>query len=171
MAQSRNPRFILRNCNLWADRENLLGQIGDITPPVPQIKVEEMRNAGMAMPVEVSMGYEKLEFSFKMPGLDPQVLKLFGLKPGTKHMFLITGATVDEDGDEHSAVMTIWGFLRQSDPGSWKPGDMAENDYQVSVKEYKLEIDGNPIYEMDAFDVKVGGVSQYSGIRSALLLD
>ena len=34
-----------------------------------------------------------------------------------------------------------------------------------------IEIDGNPIYEMDAFDVKVGGVSQYSGIRNALLLD
>ncbi|MBX8803457.1 phage tail protein, partial [Ochrobactrum sp. MR28] len=32
---------------LWADRESKLGQIGDITPPVPQKKLEELRNAGM----------------------------------------------------------------------------------------------------------------------------
>ncbi len=171
MAQNRLPRYILRNCVLWADRENKIGQIGDISPPVPQMKVEELRNAGMAMPIEVNLGYEKLEFSFKMPGLDPQVLGLFGLKPGTKHMFLITGATVDEDGEEHSAVLTVWGFVKQGDPGTWKPGDMAENDYQVSVREYKLEIDGDPIYEADPFDFKVRGISQYGGVRNSLLLD
>jgi len=40
----------------------------------------------------------------------------------------------------------------------------------VSVKYYKLEIDGDPIYEMTPFDVKVGGVSQVEGIRRAMLL-
>jgi uncharacterized protein len=48
---------------------------------------------------------------------------------------------------------------------------MAENDYQVAIRYYKLEIDGNEIYEFDGFDVKIGGVSQYAGIRNALLLD
>ncbi|TPK15159.1 phage major tail tube protein [Mesorhizobium sp. B2-5-9] len=168
---NNNPRFILRNCTLWADRQSKLGQIGDITLPVPQQKMEEMRNGGMAMPFEVSLGYEKLEASFKMPGLDPQVLKLFGLKPGTETPFMVTGATVDEDGTEHSAVATIRGLIKQADHGNWKPGDMAENDYQVAIRYYKLEIDGDEIIEADGFDVKIGGVSQYQGIRSALLLD
>lgn len=170
MATRNLPRFLLRNCTLWADRDSKLGQIGDITPPVPQEKLEEMRNSGMIKPREVKLGYEKLEFSFKMPGMDPQVLKLFGLKPGAENPFMITGALVDEDGDEHSAVMTIRGFLKQGDAGSWKPGDQAENDYQVAVHYYKLEIDGDPIIEMDDFDVKIGGVSQYAGIRNAMLL-
>jgi uncharacterized protein len=170
MSQRHLPRFILRNCMLWADRESKLGQIGDITPPVPTKKLEEMRNAGMIKPREVSMGYEKLEFSFKMPGLDPQIIKLFGLKPGAENLFLITGALVDEDGDEHSAVMTIRGFMNKSDPGSWKPGDMAENDYAISVHYYKLEVDGDELIEMDDFDIRIGGTSQYSGIRNALLL-
>ena len=165
------PRYILRNCMLWADRENKLGQIADITPPVPQVKVEDLRNAGMSAPIEIMLGYEKFEFGFKMPGLDPQVLKLFGLKPGSETPFMVTGATVDEDGAEHSAVLTIRGFVKQADKGSWKPGDMAENDYSVSVRYYKLEIDGVEIYEWDAFDFKVGGASQYAGIRNALLLD
>lgn len=167
---SNLPRFLLRNCMLWADRESKLGQIGDITPPVPQAKLEELRNAGMIKPREVAMGFEKLEFGFKMSGLDPQILKLFGLKPGTENLFLITGALVDEDGTEHSAVMTIRGFLKQADPGNWKPGDMAENDYSVSVNYYKLEVDGDELIEMDDFDVKIGGISQHSGMRNSLLL-
>lgn len=168
---SNMPGFILRNCTAWIDRVSKLGQIGDVTLPVPQAKVEEMRNAGMVMPIEVSLGYEKLEAGFKMPGLDPQVLKLFGLAPGVETPLMITGATVDEDGTTHSAVANIRGFIKQADPGSWKPGEMAENDYQFSVRYYKLEIDGNPIFEMDAFDVKIGGVSQHASIRNALLLE
>lgn len=168
---SNMPGFILRNCTAWIDRVSKLGQIGDVTLPVPQAKVEEMRNAGMVMPIEVMLGYEKLEASFKMPGFDPQVLKLFGLAPGVETPLMITGAAVDEDGTTHSAVANVRGFTKQADPGNWKPGEMAENDYQFSVRHYKLEIDGNPIFEMDAFDVKIGGVSQYAGIRKALLLE
>lgn len=164
------PRFILRNCMLYADLESKIGQIGDITPPVPQAKLEEMRTAGMIKPRDVLLGFEKLEFSFKMPGLDPQILKLFGLRPGSENQFLITGALVDEDGQNHSAVLSIRGFINKTDGGSWKPGDMSENDYSVSVNYYKLEIDGNELIEMDDFDVKIGGVSQHDGIRKSLLL-
>lgn len=164
------PSFLLRDCMLYIDRQTMLGQIGDITPPVPASKVEEMRNAGMIKPREVHMGYEKLEFSFKMPGFNPQVLKLFGLRPGVETPFMITGALVDEDGTTHSAVMSIRGAIKQADGGTWKGGDQAENDYMVSVNYYKLEVDGDEIYEIDDFDIKVGGVSQRQDIRNALLL-
>ena len=79
-------------------------------------------------------------------------------------------SVLDEDGDEHSAVMTIRGFLYKADHGSWKPGAMAENDLAVSVNYYKLEVDGEELIEMDDFDIKIGGESQYRGIRNALLL-
>lgn len=167
---SNLPRYLLRDCTLWADRESKLGQIGDITPPVPAVKMEEMRNSGMIKPRKVAMGYEAPDFNFKMPGFDPQILKLHGLKPGSETPFMITGAHIDEDGTSHSAVMSIRGKLYRPDHGTWKPGDVAENDYSVSVDYYKLEIDGEPIYEMDDFDFKVGGVSQYGDIRNALLL-
>lgn len=171
MAQKDLPRYILRNCTLWADGETKLGQIGDITPPVPTVKTEEVRNSGMAKPRRVNLGYEALEFSFNMPGFDPQVLALFGLAPGVETPFMVTGATVDEDGTTHSAVLTIRGTMTAGDPGSWQPGEMAENGYTINVNYYKLEIDDVEIYEMDDFDFKVRGVSQYAGIRRALMLD
>lgn len=163
-------RYILRDCVLWADRELKLGQIADVTPPVPEEKMEEIRNGGMIKPRKISMGFNAVDFSFKMPGLDPQVLKLFGLRPGLETPFMITGATVDEDGTTHSAVLTIRGKLYRPDHGTWKGGDVPENEYTVSVNYYKLEIDGDEIYEMDDFDFKVGGVSYNGDIRAALLV-
>ena len=171
MSQKHLPRYILRDCMLWADGNIKLGQIGDITPPVPTVKTEEMRNAGMAKPRRVHLGYEALEFSFNMPGLDPQILKLFGLAPGVETPFMVTGAIFDEDGTAHSAVLTIRGTLTAGDPGEWQPGELASNGYTVNVNYYKLEIDGDEIYEADDFDFKVGGVSQYASIRQALLID
>ena len=167
---SNLPRFILRNCTLWADRQSKLGQIGDITVPVPSEKLEEMRNAGMVKPREIKMGLEKTEFSFKMPGLDPQVIKLFGLKPGVETPFMVTGALVDESGEDHSAVLTIRGFLKSANGGTWTPGEQAENDDAVAVHYYQLEIDGENLLEVDDFDVKVGGVSQYAGQRASMLI-
>jgi hypothetical protein len=114
MSQKHLPRYILRNCMLWTDGNLQLGQIADVSPPVPTVKTEEMRNAGMVLPIKVHLGYEALEFSFKMPGFDPDVLALFGLEPGTETPFMITGATIDEDGTEHSSVLTIRGMLAAS---------------------------------------------------------
>lgn len=170
MTQKTLPAYILRNCMLWADRQSKLGQIGDITPPVPEAVREDVRNAGMIKARKVHLGYNALEFSFKMPGVDPQILKLHGIKIGEETPFMITGALVDEDGTTHSAVMTIRGRVFKPDAGTWKPGELSENDYGVDVNYYKLEIDGEQIYEMDDFDFKVGGVSQFGDIRNALLL-
>lgn len=167
---SELPRYILRNCTIFVDRVSKVGQASEMTLPVPEEKVEEIRNAGMVMPIEVKLGYEKLEVSFKMTAFDPETLKLFGLRPGLIKEFMITGALVDEDGATHSAVAYVRGFLKKAESDAWKPGERSESDYMVSVRSYKLEIDGNPIVEMDMFEVKVGGVSQTRDIRSALLL-
>jgi hypothetical protein len=167
---SEQPRYLLRNCTIFVDRVSKVGQASEMTLPVPEETVEEIRNAGMVMPIEVKLGYQKLEMSFKMTAFEPDTLKLFGLKPGVIKEFMVTGALVDEDGAAHSAVAYVRGFLKKGDAGSWKPGEKNESDYAVSIRSYKLEIDGNPIIEMDPFEVKIGGVSQTRDIRSALLL-
>ncbi len=165
------PRYILRNCTIFVDRVSKIGQATEIELPVPKEKVEELRNAGMVMPIEIKLGYEKLDMKFKMTAFDPQVLKLFGLKIGDTREFMATGALVDEDGATHSAVAYVRGFLRETKADSWKPGDKKnENDYEVSVRYYKLEIDGENIIEMDPFSVSIGGVSQTDDIRRALLV-
>jgi phage tail tube protein FII len=58
----------------------------------------------------------------------------------------------------------------KNDHGSWKPGDMAENDYGITVRYYRLEVEGRTILEMSPFDVSVGGSSVTQPIRNALLV-
>ena len=167
---SEMPRYILRNCTIFVDRESKVGQASEISLPVPEMKVEELRNAGMVMPIEVSLGYEKLENSFKMTAFDPQTLQLFGLAPGKTKEFMITGHLQDEDGTVHSAVAYIRGYIKKVDAGSWQPGEKAETEFEVSIRYFKLEIDGRHIIEMDPFEVSIGGVSQTGAGRAAMLL-
>jgi P2 family phage contractile tail tube protein len=168
-SHSDMPRYILRNCTIFADRVSKIGQASEITLPVPTEKLEELRNAGMVMPIDVPLGYEKIEVSFKMTGFDPQVIALFGLAVGQEREYMVTGALAHEDGTVINATAYIRGRLTKTDHGSWKPGDMAENEYSITLRYYKLEVDGRVLVEMTPFEVVIGGVSQTSAIRAALL--
>lgn len=163
------PRYILRNCTIFANRISKLGQASEISLPVPTEKLEELRNAGMVMPIDVPMGYEKLEMSFKLTGFDPQVITLFGLAVGKETEFMATGALAHEDGTVINATAYIRGRLMSNDHGTWKPGEAGENDHSISLRYYRLEVEGRTLIEADPFDVSIGGISQTGGIRAALL--
>ena len=167
--RSDAPRFILRNCTVFADRVSKIGQASEITLPVPTEKVEEVRNAGMVMPIDIPMGYEKMETSFKLTGFDPQTILLFGLAVGVEKEYMVTGALAHEDGTIINATAYIRGRLIKNDHGSWKPGEIGGNDFQISLRYYRLEVEGNTLIEVTPFEVLIGGVSQTGGIRSALL--
>lgn len=164
------PNYILRNCNIFVDRVSQIGQASEITLPVPTEKLEEIRNAGMVMPIDVPMGYEKLEAGFKLTSFDPVVIKLFGLAVGVNKEFLAAGALAHEDGRVFSATAYMVGRLTAFDPGAWAPGEKAETEYSISIRKYRLEVEGNVLVEADPFDVSVGGVSQTASIRRALLV-
>lgn len=167
---SELPRLILRNATIFVDRNSRIGQAREITLPTPEVAVEEFRNAGMVKARDVNLGYSKLESSWVETAFDPAVLGLFGLAPGIVRDFMVTGALVDEDGTVTNATAYKTGFLRQFDPGGWEPGSKAETTFNLSIHTFKLEIGGQTIIEMDDFDVKIRGVSQYQNIRAALLL-
>lgn len=170
MPNSEMPRYILRNCNIFVDRVSKIGQSNEITLPVPTEKVEELRNAGMVMPIDIPMGYEKPEASFKLTAFDPQVIVLFGLAVGQEREFMVTGALAHEDGTVINATAYIRGRLIKNDHGAWKPGEAGENDFSISLRYYKLEVDGAVLIEADPFNVSIGGVSQTAAIRAALLV-
>ena len=164
------PRYLLRNCTIFVDRISKIGQASEITLPVPAEKLEEIRNAGMVMPIDVPMGYEKPEASFKLTGFDPQVIMLFGLAVGQEREFMATGALAHEDGTIINATAYIRGRLTKNDHGSWKAGEVGENEFSISLRFYRLEVDGVTLIEMDPFNVSINGVSQTAGIRSALMV-
>lgn len=168
-SNSDMPRYILRDCTIFADRVSKIGQAKEITLPVPTEKVEEMRNAGMVMPIDIPMGYEKMEASFKLTAFDPQVITLFGLAVGQEREFMVTGALAHEDGTIINSTAYIRGRLIKNDHGTWKTGEAGENDFSISLRYYRLEVDGTTLIEATPFDVSIGGVSQTNSVRAALL--
>lgn len=167
---SERPRHLMRNATIWVNRLSQIGQTSEIGFPELKRKTEEVFNAGMEVPIDVAMGYEKIENSFKMTGFDPEILKLFGLSIGTETEYMATAANVDDDGTTHSMVAYFRGMITEVNPDHHKRGDKTELEYKMSFRYYKLEIDGQPIYEIDPFEVKIGGVSQTAGIRRAMLV-
>lgn len=169
---SEMPRRIFRNFNCFLDKESYLGQCSELDLPEWKEKMDTMVNAGMVAEMEVSLGViEKLDAKAKMPSFDERALKLFGLAPGVIKPFMFTGAFVDEvDGLTHSAIVHCWGRVRRFKPDNWKVGDKKlDNEWEIAIREFKLEIDGQPILEITPFDVRVGGVSQFGNIQRAIL--
>jgi len=165
-----SPRYIMRNAALFVNRENYLGQASEISFFTLERRMEEVFNAGMEVPIEVEMGYEIPEHSFKMSGWDPTVMKLFGLAIGAETEIMATAATVDDDGTTHSQVAYLRCKIKGVSPDAYSRGDLAEVEYELAFRYFKFEVDGEPIYEMDPFGVSIGGVSQTANIRRALLV-
>lgn len=161
------PGRIIRDWTIYVDRVNEIGQVAEMKIPKLERKTEEVFNAGMIAPMDVPVGFEKPESSFKMTSFDPRVLSLFGLKVGDEREFMGVAEAKDDDGTAY-AVVSYWrGFIKMVEPDDLKRGDLPTTAYELSWRYWKLEENGQPIFEFEPFDMKVGGVSQSSGVRRA----
>lgn len=168
---SELPRHVMRNATIWVGQFSQIGQADEIGFPELQRKMEEIYNGGMEVPIESPMGFEAPTVSFKLTGFHPETLRLFGLSIGTETEYMATAANVDDDGTTHSMVAYVRGIIKSVAPDSHKRGSITGVQYEMSFRYFKLEIDGQPIYEVSPFEVKIGGVSQTAGIRRALMVE
>lgn len=161
---------ILRNLNLFVDGRGYAGRVDELTPPKLAVKTEEHRAGGMDAPVEIDMGLEKLECAFATSGIDPDVLKLWGVNAGTQVPLTFRGALQAEDGKVKALVIHARGQVRELDFGSWKPGEKAPLKATLACRYYKLELDGQTLHEVDAENMIriVDGVDQLAAMRQAL---
>ncbi len=171
MAAKELPRFILRNCNAYIDRESQIGQASEIQTPNFKAIFEEVRNAGMVKARPVLMGFEVEDADIKLTSLDFDVLSIFGLAPGVEKEFLFTGQLVSEDEEITNASYYVRGKLAEVDLGGWKPGELTEFGHIVKPLYGKLEIGDRNVLEWDDFDVKVSNKSMFPGLRDSLLVD
>lgn len=161
---------ILKNMALFADGRGYAGNVEELTLPKLTLKTEEMRNGGMDAPIEVEMGMEKLESEFTLTRFDRQALGLFGLASGNTVPLTIRGAIVSDDGKQSPVVVNLQGMIRELDPGSWKPGEKATLKFMVSIRYYRLTVDGAVIHEIDIPNMIriIDGVDQLAPTRLAL---
>ena len=154
------PKKILRNCTIYVDRVNQIGQASEIQLPAIEFKKETVLNAGMVKEKEINMGVlSALVVTFKQLAIDMDVMRTLAQEDLE---YMVVGVLRDsEGGDVIQAVCYMRGKNLKLEFDAWTAGGKAENSYEVAVDYYKYEEDGQPVIEADDFDVSIGGQSVF----------
>jgi P2 family phage contractile tail tube protein len=163
----------LKNFNLFADGENFVGIVDEITLPNLERKMEEMRPGGFNAPVDTDMGMNKLTSSFKLHEMAASVLRKFGISEidGVPLRFL--GAAVSDGAAGTTDAIEVVMRGRYSGlelPSGYKAGESAMLTCNVSLAYFKYVVNGETLIEIDIINMieNVGGVDRLSQQRAAL---
>lgn len=160
----------LTNMNLFVDGLSFAGRATELTLPTLTRTTDEYRAGGMDAPIEIGLGMALMSASFKMPSIDTDVLKFFGLADDSSCNTTFRGAYKDQKGTVTPVIATLRGMLKELNPGAWTPGQKAEITYSLSCSYYKLEVDGAVVYEIDPLNAVriINGTDELAAERAAL---
>lgn len=164
---------ILYDVNLFVDGRGYAGRIKEFNLPVVEAKTMEYQAGGMAAAVDVLMGQvNKLTAEATMYSFDRDVMQTFRILPGEQFAFTGRASMVSDDGTKKPVVVTMRGITPKVDPGTWKPGEEMPLKFNMSLRYYKLEIDGAVVYEIDPINYKViiNGIDQLETTRQHLAI-
>lgn len=164
----------LKNFNVTFGVSDFSGICEEVTLPKIKYKTDEWRGAGMDAPLEIPVGLEKLEATFKfgeqtIEGYLSAGIALSGLVTANifGHLFGMDGST-----DVVTCVMRGW--LKGLDPGTWKAGDpkAAGQTLEMSVLTWVMTRGPVPLITIDVMRgiTMHGPFDQHEAARKTLKL-
>lgn len=163
------PR-VLRNFNCFVNGNSYAGRVTEVELPEISVKTEEHRGGGMDAPAEIDMGLEVMSAKITLAEYVPDVMKLVGKMNGVAARLMFRGA-IQRDGEKAIPVIAeLHGGIKKSTAGSWKAGDLATHENEMSVRYYRLTIGDEVIYEIDVENMirRIGDVDELESIREAI---
>jgi phage tail tube protein FII len=102
------------------------------------------RAGGAALGIEVDVQFQKLEATFVMAGLQPQIMKLMFPSNANQTYFTCYGVVRDVlDGTYAQAFAQMYGRLGSVELDNWRRGTTLHTKYAIrSILRYRLEIAG-----------------------------
>lgn len=155
------PRYVMRNCNAYMNREDFIGQVSEIQTPNITLSYEGMRNAGMAKEEPVLMGFEVEDADVKMTGLDPAVLPLLGSAIGTTTEFMFVADLRSQDGTMASLAYYVRGHLSEIDFDNWTPGEKASHGFMIKPVSGRITHGPTEVLRWNSFELWRGGVKLF----------
>jgi P2 family phage contractile tail tube protein len=157
---------MLKNFNLYVDGRGYAGNAEEVTLPNLNITGEDYRAAGMDAPVEVDLGMEKLELSFKVSKWETELEGLFGQLINAT----FRGAVEDLDGTVKACVIKMRGKIHAIERDSVTPGAKVGNSYRMPLVSYSYSLDGVTVHDIDVVNMKriIGGVDRLAAQRRAI---
>lgn len=161
----------LKNFNVYADGNSLMGVVEEVTLVKLSRKMEAFQGGGMVAPVDMDLGNEKLEHDITCGGFVAELVKQYGTAKASGVLLRFAGAYQRDDTEAVQAVEIVTrGRYAEIDFGNAKVGDKSQTKLKASLSYYKLTVDGVVLIEIDAlaFIFIVGGIDMLAKQRKAI---
>lgn len=156
-----NPFLVLEHCNLFCGSENANPNysnhllLTELTLPKFQEQYIDHRPGGAPLAIEVDVILQRLEASFQLAGLQPQVMRMLRPYSMQQTWFVALGFVRDpSSGDYSQAMAQIQGRLGIIEPAPWRRGTTFQTHYTIrSIMQYRLQVAGfGNIVEWDFYN-------------------
>lgn len=145
-----NPFLALEHVNLFCGTENAGSEksnhliLSELQLPKFEEQYIDHRPGGAPLAVEVDVIIQRLEASFQLAGMQPQVMRLLRPASAQQTWFVALGFVRDLDtGDYTQAMATMQGRLGIVEPAPWRRGTTFQTHYVIrSIVQYRLEVAG-----------------------------
>lgn len=158
---------IIRNFNVFVDGVSYFGRATEGTLPQPKIQTAAHRGAGMDAPIGQDMGMEGMTSEVTFAEWDPVLLKHLGTQ---ERLVYRPAARGENDVTAVSYIATVGGLITAAETGGLGATSPATLKLMVDVRYYKLEVDGEEVWEIDIENGvrRVDGIDQLAEIRRAM---
>ena len=162
-----NPVMVMDYANLFcgsgpdddAKSNHLI--LTELNLPAMDVQYSDHRAAGAPIYIEFDTGMARLEATFVLVGVTPQVMNLVNSWVTSERKFFAYGNIRDHNtGIAYQAAAAFIGQLGRADPQNFRKGDVMHTNYAIrSITHYELKIADQDIVVWDFFT----NVRQFGG--------
>ncbi len=143
------------NANAYRDGNTLIGKVEQLDLPAVKFKTEDIAALGLFSTIEIPTGLEKMEAKIKWNAIYDKDWK--AASPVSKSTIVVKSnmTTHGADGlvEQVQVTATVRGVYRELPTGNLKANAKFDGaEHVLTVNYYKLEVDGNKVYEVDIFN-------------------
>ena len=156
-----NHPLVVEAANLFcgsepdADRASNHLVLAQLTLPTMEIQYVDHRLGGAPVAIEIDVVMTRMELSFEVLGITPQIMALLRNLEMSKHDFFAYASLRDYNSGAALPLRAIFrGQLARVEPSAYRRGDIFHMKYQVrGLMKYELYIGDQeiPIYRWDFF--------------------
>lgn len=143
------------NANAYLNGNKLAGKLDELELPAVKFKTTEATALGLYGTPEIPTGLEKMEAKFKWNAIYTPEWKEESPMKATRIIVKSNMMVSDASGVSKNAKVTatLSGLFKELPTGTVKPGEkMDGSEHLMGVSYYKLEVDGETVYEIDVFN-------------------
>lgn len=150
--------YVLEAVNLFCGDHNPKDSkhltISEMKLPDLQAIYQDHHPGGARVAIEVELGVQKLEPTFKLAGFDPDLLTQFGLGARNKHVYTAYGLIRNKrNGKDIETKAIIEARLGKIAPDAYSRGELVGHEYALNeVTHYELWFDQKPKIVWDFFE-------------------